>query len=108
DGLAPSPISSRSSLARRIDVVDEPNEPPLEQPENEAFEAAPLGDHGRPVLMCMVQDRDPQRPPGPDGRPQHPQVVADDCVRSKGADLLGKLLRDPSEAGRASKAPAGS
>src|SRR5439155_1017547 len=107
DGLAPSPISSRSFLARRIDVVDEPNEPPLEQPEKEALEAAPLGDHGRPVLMGMVQDRDPQRPPGPDGRPQHLQVVAYDRVGSKGADLLGKLLRDPSESDRAPEDPSG-
>ena len=88
-------------------MVDEPNEPPLEQSENEAFETAPLGDHGRPVLMGMVQDRDPQRPPGPDGRPQHLQVVADDRVGSKGADLLGKLLRDPSESDRAPKQPSG-
>src|SRR5207302_1826534 len=93
--------------ARRIDVVDEPNEPPLEQPEEEALEAAPLGHHGRPVLMRMVQDRDPQRPPGPDGRPQHLQVMADDGVGSKGADLLGKLLRDPSESDRAPEEPSG-
>src|SRR5207244_6481732 len=37
----------------------------------------------------------------------HLQVVAYDGVVSKGADLLGKLLRDPSESDRAPKEPSG-